>query len=98
LGIEDGHTLGNKFRLGIIHEEGFNVIKRVGIGSVEVSTGRGTIRVIQELKVNGGDRIERSMEEVGTTSHGEEDGGKERRLEAKRRKPDFMSLLSWGGK
>ena len=86
LGIEDGHTLGNKFRLGIIHEEGFNVIKRVGIGGVEVSTGRGTILVIQELKVNGGDRIERAMEEVGTTSHderGERGGGKEQRVGSK---------------
>ncbi len=100
LGIEDGHTLGKKVRLGIIHKEGSNDIKRVGIAGVEVSTGRRTILVIQELKVNGGDRIERSMEEVGTTSHderGERGGGgrKEQRLEAKRRKLNFMSLWWW---
>jgi hypothetical protein len=80
LGLEDGHTLGNKVRPCIIHKEGINVIERVGIAGVEVSTGSRTILVIQELKVNGSDRIELAMEEVWTTSHDErgakEDGGR----------------------
>ncbi len=67
LAIEDGHTLGNKVLLGIIHKEGINVIKRAGIAVVEVSKGSRRILVIHELKVNGGDRSEWSVEEVGTS-------------------------------
>ena len=62
--IEDGHTQGSKVRPGIIQEEGVDVIKRVGIAVVEVSTGSRTIEAIHELEVDGGDRIKRAVEGV----------------------------------
>ncbi len=67
--IDDGHTQGNEVRPGIIQEAGVNVIKRVGIVVVEVSTGSRTIEAIHELRVDVGDRIERAMEVVRRKSH-----------------------------
>jgi hypothetical protein len=60
---------GNEVRPGIIQKEAVNVIKRVGIAAVEVSTGSWTIEAIHELKVDGGDRIERAVEVFGRRSH-----------------------------
>ena len=67
---DDGDTLRDKFRLGVIGEDGSEVVHGISIQRVEVRAGSSQAMVVQELKVNGRNGTEVALEEVGTEGHG----------------------------
>ena len=71
-------TLRDKFRLGIIGEDGGEVVQRVSIARVEVRASSSQGVMLQELKINGHDGAEVPLEEVWTEGHGGRGGERKR--------------------